>query len=176
MKKLWQKIYVSDWFDPIHDFYVKIVVFLKNIERSYSYAKFVWGKVDFDYTSSLDILEFSFNRLEHAIQHGHLLHKERWAKRLRIMREYLKRMTKDERPYAAHYDYLDKVYGEIKMKCEPADPEKKYFRIVERNKKRETPEAKKHIRRVYNHIAEMEKRDIQEFSRLFNKYITYMWD
>ena len=68
------------------------------------YARVVWSDEDFDWTGLVEIMAFKFEQMAEVHKNGHLLHREKYERQLRIAAHCCRRMLADEYFEQAGYD------------------------------------------------------------------------
>lgn len=174
---LFDRLYFSKTIDPLFQSYYNICNFFFKVKRSIAYAKVSWGVYDFDYTSSLVMFEYALSRTEKSIINGHAADAKKTAKKVRIIRNLLRRISKDE---TESYDYiiddLYAKYGKNDWDFEPTTPERRFFRIKNRNPSYDTEAYKKDFKRAIAKQELLQKRDLELFAKLFVRDIKSFWD
>jgi hypothetical protein len=144
-----------------------IIMLPFKLKRAFMYAYKSWGIHDFDYCAILEMMHYSLSRLEPCIKNGYSVNGKKHAKDIRILMEYIYRIKDHSDCY--HYKYQDLV------KEFPDQPDLFESHNVRVAWHKENPDYYKKFKIYSKHIAELENRDVEEFSRRLKKIRTY-WD
>lgn len=171
------RLYFSRSIDPVFKGYYNIRNFIFKVRRAISYAKQSWYIYDFDYTSSIIMFEYALKRNEKAIANGHAINAKKTAKKVMVIRNLLRRISRDDMDsYTYLTEDLEKKYGKNDWDFEPITPERRLFRINNRNPAYNLDVYKKDFKRAMDKQNALQKRDLEMFAKLFVRDIKSFWD
>lgn len=176
---LWQKIYLSDWFDVIYRPYCRVWHFCSTIKKMFIYFPLIWRDQDWDADFLYEMMEFKMERMLKALKEGSAEHDKDTLQALRICARIMHRLSHrweyHDRIWARH----DEKWGNIKSRFGPSREDGLRQWIVERENVK-TPEDEEQERKDMFECIEMEEkivsRDLKIFGKLFAKYSRSWWD
>lgn len=137
------------------------------LKRAFMYAYKSWFIHDFDYSSVLEMMHYSFSRLEPCLKNGYSVNGEKHAKEVRILMEYISRIKNHSDQYWYKYQDLVKEFPDQPDIFEPHE-----FRVTWYDN---NPNYRIKFKNYSKHVKELEDRDIEEFTRRLKKIRSY-WD
>ena len=94
--------------DFLRSIRIKISDFFDNIKRIVCWIPKIWKDRDWDYAYLYEIIEYKLSRMEDCIRNGYSIDSEKVAKNIKICRELLKRLAKNEYKHEFISEYFDK--------------------------------------------------------------------
>jgi hypothetical protein len=151
----------------LNAFYYGVKLLPFKIKRAISYAYVSWDLHDYDYSSGLIMLNYTFSRLEPLIKNGYNVNGEKLAKDLRILMEYIDRVKDHDDRY---WYIMENFYAKYPNRPDFLFDQSGYMTFEKR-----TPEYRKELKRVFKQVDDLKNRDVEEMSRRMKKIRLY-WD
>lgn len=107
--KTLRRIYYRS-FGKLEDFYYEIKAIPFKIKRACQFAKKSWWLRDYDFTSTLDMMEFTLSRLAVYIKNSNSVYADKRFKEIRILIEYTRRVNQKTDALEHLNEYLEKKY------------------------------------------------------------------
>lgn len=148
---------------------------LKKVKRSVKYVKLVWQTEDYDYSFALEFWKHSLLEVKQSMLKGYIAEPERYTKRIDEIVALLTRIQDYDKYTEKFEDDYDEKYGELTYNFERIEG-KGLSRMNFTNEKRETPEARAELKRIWSHGEYLYKQDIDRLALLLKKYLRNFWD
>jgi len=155
--------YIKDFLKTLR---IKIIDLFDNINRIIWWTPKIWKDRDWDYAYLYKIIEYKLARMEDCIRNGYNVDSEKVAKNIKICRELLKRLAKDEYEHEFISEYYDKY---------PIDIENINESINNRQNKITKLDEKKYKWAIEDE-ENRRKYDIEYLFYLMKKYHRHWWD
>jgi len=176
---IWNRIYLSDWFDVIHNPYSRVWHFCYTIKKMLSYFSVIWKGEDWDADFLFELMEFKMKRMFYALENGSAEHEKDVLQALRICIKIMHRMSHRWEYHDRIWDRHDRKWGSFKTTFGPVLKNNCRRMTMERENVK-TPEDEEQERKEMFECADMEEkimsRDLEIFGKLFAKYSRSWWD
>jgi hypothetical protein len=160
--------------------WIEIKWFFRQLSRSLAYFKRAWGGYDWDYSYSIDMFQYSLERLADRLDSNaaYGTDAKNRASRCRMIANLMKRVNEDY--YALkHNDILESMYGECKMVTEKLDNGSyklvgwKWEKAVDDEHNQAIEELSRELAKLYE---QKQKRAEVLLWKLVEHNIKYFWD
>jgi hypothetical protein len=163
--------------DKVKDFFRNIRQGIPNLIK---WTPVIWSDRNWDQHFLYVILQFKLKQMEKLhLEYGHTINAEKYAGEMRVCILLLERIIKD--------DYLmsclkphEKKWGELKMNFKPLqdDPElvSPVFTVEKAITKEEIIQENKERMRIYKHVDDLKKQDLDMLFKNIRKYVEGWWD
>jgi len=152
--------------DLIKKIEINIGILFSNIQRIICWLPKLWKDRDWDYIYLYQIIEYKLKRMENCIKNGYSVYPEKVTKRIKVCRELLNRLAKNDYTnefLSEYYDkyplFIENVKGKLILKeCEKNPLDEKKYKWAKQDEE---------YRQRY---------DIDYLFYLLKKYHRYWWD
>lgn len=164
-------------FDKVIDFFRSIRQGIPNLIK---WAPVIWRDKDWDQYFLYVILKFKLEQMEKLhLEYGHTINAEKYAGEMRTCILLLDRIIKSDYLMNALKPHEEK-WGELEMNTKPLPNNPELFSVLFTVEKavtqKEIEQEKKERTRIYKHVTDLEKQDLDMLFKNIRKYVEGWWD